>query len=249
MMMPEPSILLVDDDVDICSNLADILTDLGYRVDIAHDGSAALSLLDNRRYDVIVVDYQMPGMNGVTLLRKIRLIRPDAVSLMVTAYVGSAAEDAITAGACQILSKPVNVTSLLSLVHEAVDRPLILVVDDDRDLCSNLWDLLHERGYRVGLAYDAEDASHRLTETPFQVVLLDVKLPDGDASEVFHKIRDLNPDAHTVLITGESAAAGDLVQQILSEGADAVHYKPFNVPSLLEALGRLIRNHPKRRDT
>jgi DNA-binding NtrC family response regulator len=246
--MPEPSILLVDDDVDICSNLADILTDLDYRVDVAHDGTAALSMLNCRRYDVVVVDYKMPGMNGVTLLRKIRQVRPDAVSLMVTAYAGSAAEDAIDAGACQILSKPVDVGSLLSLVNDAVGRPLILVVDDDRDLCSNLWDLLHERGYRVGLAYDAEGASQRLTETPFQVVLLDVKLPDGDASEVFHKIRDSNPEAHTVLITGESSATGDLIEQILSEGADAVHYKPFNVPSLLEALGRLIKNHPKRRD-
>ena len=53
------------------------------------------------------------------------------------------------------LPKPVDFPRLLGLVDEALGQPLVLVVDDDRDLCANLWDLLRERGYRVGLAHDA----------------------------------------------------------------------------------------------
>lgn len=234
-----PSILLVDDDVDICSNLADILADLGYRVDAAHDGPAALELIGRNRYDVAVLDYKMPGMNGVTLTREIRRVRPEMVSLLVTAHAGSAADEALSAGAWHVLAKPVDMARLLGLVDEAIDQPLILVVDDDRDLCANLWDLLRDRGYRVGLAHGGEEAARRLTEATFEIVLIDIRLPDGDGSEVFRKVCEVTPEARTVLITG-SSGAGELVEKILAEGADAVHYKPFDVPKLLDSLGRLV---------
>jgi two-component system response regulator HydG len=247
MSWDEPSVLLVDDDVDICLNLADILVDLGYRVDSAHDGPTALELIGRNRYDLAVLDYKMPGMNGATLTRQIRRLRPEMVSLLVTAHAGTASEEALSAGAWHVLPKPVDTARLLRLVAEALDQPLILVVDDDRDLCANLWDLLRERGYRVGLAHDARGAACRLAEAVFEVVLIDIKLPDGDGSEVFLKVCEVNPEARTVLITGESAGTGDLVERILAEGADEVCYKPFDVPKLLESLGRLAGTRPGRK--
>jgi len=236
-----PSILLVDDDIDICSNMLDILIDLGYHVESANDGATALEMIRQNSYDVAVLDYKMPGMNGVALLHQIRKTRPEMVSLLVTAYAGSAADDAMSAGVSEILSKPVEVTRLIKIVGEAVDRPLILIVDDDRELCSNLWDLMKDRGYRVGLAHDGEEAARRLAESIYDVVLIDIKLPDCNGSGVFRKVCEVNPEARTLLITGEVAETGCVVDQILAEGADAVHYKPFDVPKLLETLERLIK--------
>src|SRR5436309_16050524 len=51
----------------------------------------------------------------------------------------------------------------LGLVDQAVGQPLVLVVDDEPDLCANLWDLLRERGYRVGVVHDERTAAERLT--------------------------------------------------------------------------------------
>jgi DNA-binding NtrC family response regulator len=200
-------------------------------------------LIRRNRYDVAVLDYKMPGMNGVTLTREIRRVRPEMVSLLVTAYAGNAGEEALSAGAWRVLPKPVETARLLGLVEKAVDQPLVLVVDDDRDLCANLWDLLRERGYRVGLAHDVEEAASRLTEATFQIVLIDMRLPDGDGSGVYRKVREVNPEARTVLITGSSGTSG-LVDQVLAEGADAVHYKPFDVAKLLDSLGWLTGNRP-----
>lgn len=239
MSRDDPSILLVDDDVDICSNLSDILIDLGYRVDSAYNGATALEMIQRGHYDVAVLDYKMPGMNGVTLTREIRRVRPDMVSLLVTAHSGSMTEEALAAGAWHVLAKPVGPKRLLNLLGAAVKQPLVLVVDDDRDLCANLWDLLRERGYRVGLAHDVGEATRRLAEAVYQVVLIDIKLPDGDGSEVFHKVCEVTPEARTVLITGDPVGVGDLVRRILAEGADAVCYKPFDVPKLLDILQRL----------
>src|SRR5262249_20767357 len=88
--LPERArILIVDDDTDTCSNLCDILTDLGYQVDTAHDGFTALEMARARHYDVALLDLKMPGMDGLTLYRELRRVRADTVAIIVTAYAGS----------------------------------------------------------------------------------------------------------------------------------------------------------------
>src|SRR5437588_8524586 len=121
----KPAILVVDDEVDTCKNLSDILTDLGQRVDIAHDGPSALELVRRKHYDVALLDLKMPGMDGLTLYREIRRLRSDTVAIIVTAYAGAGtAEEALAAGAWQVLAKPVDFPRLLGLVGQAVDQPL-----------------------------------------------------------------------------------------------------------------------------
>ena len=74
-------ILIVDDEVDTCANLCDILTDLGYQVDTAYDGFAALELVKKNAYDVALLDLRMPGMDGLELYRKIRQISAETVAI------------------------------------------------------------------------------------------------------------------------------------------------------------------------
>ncbi|MBL8796752.1 MAG: response regulator [Planctomycetia bacterium] len=242
MTAVQPSILVVDDEVDNCRNLSDILTDLGYRVAIAHDGPAALELVRHRQYDVALLDLKMPGMDGLTLYREIKKLRADTVAIIVTAYAsGATAEEAHTAGVWHVLPKPVDFPKLLGLVGEAVVQPLVLVVDDDPDLCANLWDLLREKGYRVGVAHDEPNAARQLQDRAFQVVLIDMKLPAGDGNEVFRLVRRNNPQARTIVITGHRSELEQRVDQVLAEGADAVCYKPFDVPNLLTTLQQLSR--------
>jgi DNA-binding response OmpR family regulator len=164
------------------------------------------------------------------------------VAIIVSAYTNPATRDeALGAGAWQVLAKPVDFPKLLGLVGEALGQPLVLVVDDDPDLCAGLWDVLRERGYRVALAHDAPSAAEQLRGQAFKVVLLDMRLPAGDGSEVFRVVRRANPDARTVIITGHPRELDDLVRQVLREGADAVCYKPFDVAELLATVDRLTR--------
>ena len=65
-------ILCVDDDPDTCASMSDILTDLGYLVSVAYDGHAALQLVQQQPYGLALLDYRMPGMDGLELYRRIR---------------------------------------------------------------------------------------------------------------------------------------------------------------------------------
>jgi DNA-binding NtrC family response regulator len=233
-------ILVVDDDADTCRNLSDILTDLGYHVDTAHDGPSALEHVRLRAYDVALLDLKMPGMDGIELYREIRKVRAETVALVVTAYASRAtAEQALAAGAWQVLAKPVDFGRLLGLVDQALGQPLVMVVDDDPDLCASLWDVLHDRGFRVSLAHDDREAAQRLRDHAFRVVLIDMRLPHGDGTEVLRAVRRTNPQARTVIITGHRVELDPLVRQAVAEGADAVCYKPFDLPRLLEMLEQL----------
>ena len=77
------------EDVDIS------LEDMGYRTDTAEDGPTALQMVARRSYDVALVDFKMPGMDGAALYREIRRMRPEIVAIMVTAYASH--ENAIEA--------------------------------------------------------------------------------------------------------------------------------------------------------
>lgn len=239
-MSRKSTILVVDDEVDICHNVQDILVDLGYDVDIAFDGPTALEKVRTKAYDIALLDLKMPGMDGLTLYREIKHLRADTVAIIVSAYASSGtAEEALAAGAWKILPKPVDLPKLMSLVDQALSQPLVLVVDDDSDLCANLWDLFRDRGYRVGLAHDQEEAGAQLRGRDYGVVLIDMKLPHGDGHAVYHLVREANPSARTVVITGYRSEMDELVGKVVAEGADAVCYKPFDVPKLLEVVGSM----------
>lgn len=244
-MTAEPaSVLIVDDDADTRQNLADILGDLGYRIETAPDGPSALDVIARRPFDIALLDFKMPGMNGLEVYRAIKKQRPETVAIVVSAYTDPVTrKEALDLGVTEVLAKPVDFRHLLGLVERAVGQPLVLVIDDDNDLCLSLWEILRDQGYRVGLGSSVQTASDQLRERRYQVVLVDMRLPDGDGTIVARTVHEVDPAARTVIITGYRKETDPLVQQAVAEGADAVCYKPFDVPALLRTLERLAASH------
>jgi CheY-like chemotaxis protein len=242
MTSATPRILIVDDEVDTCANLSDIFTDLGYEVATAYDGLAALQLAQQKHFDIALLDLRMPGMDGLELYRRLKELSAGTVAMVVTAYATSdTAKSVLSAGAWRLLPKPVNIPHLLGMVQEALESPLVLLVDDDHDLCENLWEIFREQGFRTHLAHDVGEAGEVLRQHAFQVVLLDMKLPGGTGEEVLRVIRQTNQQARTVVITGFPNEMESRVQQALAEGADAVAYKPFDVGKLLTTIRDLAQ--------
>src|SRR5512142_543171 len=102
-------ILVVDDEVNARTALAELLRDEGYSVETAADGFKALPKLEEFAPELLLTDLKMPGMDGLELMKKAQERDPDCVVVMMTAFgaVDSAVK-AMRAGAADYLTKPVN---------------------------------------------------------------------------------------------------------------------------------------------
>ena len=119
--MNDKKLMIVDDDVDTCSNLSDILSDLGFAVDVAYGGQEALNLFKQHRYRLALLDYNLPDINGVALFRQMRQIHDGIEGLLVTAYASTETEEeAVSVGLRQVVGKPVEIPRFLPLVEQAL---------------------------------------------------------------------------------------------------------------------------------
>jgi CheY-like chemotaxis protein len=91
--MAAASILRVDDE-DTCASISDLFVDLGYTVDVAYDGPAALEPGRMNQYRLALLDYKMPGMDGLELCRRLRASQPEVVVALVTAFASAATTEA-----------------------------------------------------------------------------------------------------------------------------------------------------------
>lgn len=120
--MDDLKLLMVDDDVDTCSNLADILAVHGYLLDVAYRGQDGLDLLKDYPYRLALLDFKLPCMNGVQLFQRMRRMRGNVRGLLVTGYASiETTTAALAAGFQEIVNKPVDVPKLLELIDKAYE--------------------------------------------------------------------------------------------------------------------------------
>lgn len=130
-------ILVVDDDDSLRRVLEVQLQQMGYRVNTAKNGEAALAQLRDSPHDLILTDLRMPGVSGLDLLKNIRAAHPETVVIMLTAY-GSVdtAVEAMRAGAYDYLTKPVHQEELALIIKRALDH--LRLLEEVRSLRSSL---------------------------------------------------------------------------------------------------------------
>jgi PAS domain S-box-containing protein len=114
----------------------------------------------------------------------------------------------------------------------------VLIIDDDKDLCSNLEDILKDNGYEPSSAYTCAEGLMLTHTLKPHVVLLDHRLPDCSGTELLSKLKQMNPDCFCVIIT----AYADIDSAVHAMEKGAFHYlrKPFNPSELLQLLERIF---------
>lgn len=117
------SILIVDDDINLCSLLSEELSDVGYDTDFLNSAEGVHEYINNNNVDLILLDLKMPGKDGFELLRELSLLNVDVRIIVLTAYADvKSAIDSAKLGASDFISKPYDFDELLITIRRTVQR-------------------------------------------------------------------------------------------------------------------------------
>ena len=239
--------------------IREILEVEGHHVTIAEDGIAAINALNNDRFDLILMDVAMPAMGGLETAQALRALE-GARTIPIVALTAHTMPNQIAAcraaGMDDYLSKPIDRKVLLETVGRWLDRSPapparalhVLVADDilmNRDIAASF---LRAAGHNVTCVEGGAQAITAIASTDFDVVLMDVRMPEMDGLEATRRIRALAGARGRVPIVALTAHAfAEQVGECYEAGMDGHVSKPFDQETLIQAVMRAADIEPAHR--
>lgn len=185
--MSHSRILVVDDEAVIREALRRILESDGHEATCVSSGHAALEKVQEQSFDLVITDLKMPGMNGIEVLKSIKVLQPKVPIIIITGYATvETAVDAIKQGAFDYLSKPFTPKQVKELAQRALDHSKITEPEE-------------------GAKEDSHTGFERFIGNSVAM------------QRVFNRISQVAPTDSTVLISGESGTGKELVARAVHE--------------------------------
>ena len=262
------SVLVIDDDPIACEHAKLVLSKAGIVSDYVMSGREAIEMVKTRHarrdpYILIVVDWQMPEMDGLEVTRQIRsIIGDESPIIILTAYNwDEIAEEATAAGVDSFIAKPLFTSNLLEEFRsalqkknsaKAVEKPKadlagrkILLAEDMQVNAEIMMMVLSMRELEAEHAVNGKVAVEMFEKSApgyYSAVLMDVRMPEMDGLQATQAIRALDrPDAKTIPIIALTANAFDEdVQRSLQAGMNAHLTKPVEPEVLFDTLESMI---------
>jgi two-component system, NtrC family, sensor kinase len=235
----QETIVLIDDSVTFREELKTALQQAGYHVVVAGSGEEGLRLAEDVRPSGIIVDGELPGIDGATFIRRIRL---DAALRGLPCFLLTGSEDrsaevrALDAGADAFAVKEENVGVILArvaaMLRSASDQSArgtttslqgpkkVLAVDDSETYLQQLADALRSEGYEVILARSGEDALELLAVQQVDCVLLDLLMPGIGGRETCRRVKCVPAMRDIPIIMLTAVEEREAMIEGLSAGAD-----------------------------
>ena len=264
-------ILAVDDDVEICKNVQTLMRNTGVLVDTTFRGKEAVRMVQDaiasgKDYQMILLDYQMPGLNGIETAKQIRALVPWEIPILfLTAYDGQELEEeAGSIGNFGVLAKPFFVAAFKEKIMKmhaerhpedgmpepAEDHDLeglhFLVAEDNEINAEILSELLELEGATCEVVENGQLAVNRFkasTAGEFDAILMDVQMPVMNGYEASRAIRAMErKDAGEIPIIAMTANAfAEDVKDSLDAGMNVHIAKPIDMELLKKTVDHYIR--------
>ncbi len=208
-------VLIVDDDEGILVGLKRVLEREGYRVEGARAAPIALEQMEQQRFDLVVTDLQMPGMDGLELLGEIKRRSPEMPVVMITAHGSTdAVIAALRAGVSDFVTKPFSPRELLNIVGREVSRRRSVTTEAPPVL-----------GLQLSPA-QLDEIGVLMAETRAETNARCVLLIEGNGHLVEAKgnIEDINISALASLVAGDFAATAGIASLLGEEETFQINY-------------------------
>ncbi len=268
-------VLVVDDNSTNRRVLQDLLTRWEVETTTVETGERALSELLSARernspYQLMLTDVQMPGMDGFRLVEEIRRnpgLAGMAIIMLSSAHHGGFAHKCRSLGITSYLCKPVRKTELLAALqrvngNEATAAKLssvamletkrsktglnILLAEDNRVNQTVATQMLEKLGHSITVANTGAEVLSLLPAGSFDIILMDVQMPEMDGIEATRRIRneESNSGTHVPIIAITAHAMKGDRERCLEAGMDGYISKPINKAALLTAIAEVTRLRP-----
>jgi CheY-like chemotaxis protein len=256
MSLANASILVVDDEEPNRDILSRRLIKEGYSVTTADNGKEALDMLRLERYDLVLLDIMMPGVDGYEVLKRIRAepVLHDTPVIMVTALSDEASiKRCLALGATDYIGKPFELTFLKSRIRQAVHAisnmrrsdavakdSTVLVVEDDEVNRDLLVRRLNKAGYTTHTAGNGVEALDLLNRHPYDLILLDIMMAQLDGFQTLQKIRSREAFKDIPIIMISALGDTSSIARCMELGANDYIMKPYNATVLNERVFKLL---------
>lgn len=204
------NVLVVDDRRDIATLAGHYISDAGGRVCFAHNGREALQSIAQSRYDVVVMDMQMPVLDGYQAVRELRESGDEIPVLALTASAMKGDRERCLAAGCNAyLSKPVDRLGLVNQIARLKagrSSVVALVIEDNRMAALAVTAMLRGAGCAVFQAASGEEGLAKFKEVHPDLVLLDLGLPDKKPEVLLAELREADASGRCKIVahTGRS---------------------------------------------
>lgn len=268
MALPAWSLLVVDDDRDLCESAAATLEDLGAHAEWVQSGEEAVELVEGRSrgaegFRAVLIDWQMTGMDGIACARAIRArVGSSTPILLISAYDWTEIEsEARAAGIDGFVAKPLFRSTLYRALSAVADGPSasseasapevdlagrhVLLAEDNELNWEVARELLGALGLELTWAENGREAVDAFASSEpgtFDAVLMDIRMPEMDGYQATRAIRALpRPDAATVPVIAMTADAfSEDIERARDAGMDAHVAKPIDLRELVRTLARCL---------
>jgi signal transduction histidine kinase/DNA-binding response OmpR family regulator len=269
MILPNWNMLVVDDDRQLCESTVSALNSIGISAEWALDGEDAVEMVSQRHkrgepYQIILLDWKLPGMDGIATARCIRAeLGSEVPILLISAYDWAEIEhDAREAGITGFISKPLFKSTLFNSLRQFTGQPEeekpeekkqgrdltgrhILLAEDNELNWEIASELLGEEGLILDWAENGELCVQMLEKSPvgyYDAVLMDVRMPVMGGYEATQVIRGLKREDHDLPIIAMTADAfAEDVKRSLDCGMNAHVAKPIDVREVMRLLDKFIK--------
>ncbi|MDC0157767.1 response regulator [Verrucomicrobia bacterium] len=212
--MKKTSILVVDDHPAIRSTMLDILEEEGFSAEQAVNGEEALSKCLENEYDFVLMDVQMPELNGIQVLAKIRDSKQtQSKFIFFSAYsVPELEEQAVALGSYAFLRKPIQVEKIIDLIRDKRGIPILIHLEDDH-MRTCLSNLLKNQGYQAIETEKLDDALIQLRQINYSCLIYDSDSAGFEQDALTSTIKSLQTDT-ICITTNEDELASEVVEKV-----------------------------------
>ncbi len=243
-------LLLVDDEPDFLESMELCLRPKGYLVKLASGGEEALKIIKSEPPDIVFLDIDMPKMDGLETLRRIRKFNKEIPVVMLTGYPYSKyVVEADKLGISGFLPKDADISDMTRMIETLLKRhrnlpgshpEKILIVDDDQEVRSSIEKILTRNGYQMTTVSSAHQALEEIASASFSLVLLDMMMPSVSGFQVYQAIR-LVPDLKVIVMTDPKEPVQRMVEEAKKLGAQGPLLKPVEEKELLGIVEDALR--------